>query len=75
MSTAELKLELIRYIDSLNEAKLKQIYKLLIKQTVENKKDFWDELKEWEKKDIELGIKDLETGKFKDIDQVLAKYK
>jgi hypothetical protein len=74
MQTAEIKLEIFRYIDSLDTTKLIQVYDFLIKKKV-TKKDFWDELNEWQKHDIELGLQDLEQGKKYDFDLVMQKYK
>ena len=66
METAQIKLELFRYIDQLNENKLFRLYDFLVLETENKKKDFWLMLSEWEKNDIELGIHDLENGKKKD---------
>ena len=66
METAQIKLELFRYIDKLNENKLIQLYDFLVQETDNKKKDFWLMLTEWQRNDIELGIQDLEKGKKKD---------
>ncbi len=66
METAQIKLELFRYIDKLNENKLFQLYEFLVQETESKKKDFWLMLSEWEKNDIELGIGDLDSGKKRD---------
>jgi hypothetical protein len=65
---------LFRYIDTLPENKLQQFYNFLILNKEEQTTDFWDFLSDWEKEDITEGISDLETGRFKNIDEVLAKY-
>ncbi|RLD69078.1 MAG: hypothetical protein DRI95_01165 [Bacteroidetes bacterium] len=66
METAQIKLELFRYIDKLNENKLVQLYDFLVQETDKQKKDFWLMLSEWDRNDIELGIQDLENGKKRD---------
>lgn len=73
MKTAQIKLELFRFIDNLNENILMQLYKNLI-ISKEKDIDFWDTLNEWQKKDIEEGIADLDNGKKKDFNEVISKY-
>jgi hypothetical protein len=74
INPSEIKLLLFRYIDTLPENKLQQFYNFLILNKEEQTTDFWDFLSDWEKEDITEGISDLETGRFKNIDEVLAKY-
>ena len=71
---SDLKLQLFRYIDTLPENRLKEFYNLLILNKDKQETDFWDLLSNWEKDDINAGISDLNNGKFKNIDEVLAKY-
>lgn len=71
---SDLKLQLFRYIDTLPENRLKEFYNLLILNNDKQETDFWDLLSNWEKDDINAGISDLNNGKFKNIDEVLAKY-
>ena len=75
MEVAQVKLELFRFIDNLNENILMQLYKNLITQSNEKDIDFWNTLNEWQKKDIEEGIADLDNGKKKDFNKVISKYK
>jgi len=74
MQTAELKLELFRYIDSLETPKLRQVYEFLVVKKHSNT-DFWNELNEWQKNDIEQGLLDLEQGKKHDFETVMQKYR
>jgi len=75
MQISDVKLELFRYIDNLEKNKLLQIYHYLIEKKAKNvEADFWDSLNEWQKNDIEAGLSDLENGKKRSIDKVLAKY-
>ena len=74
MQISDIKLELFRYIDNLEENKLLQIYKSIISNTPEQEIDFWDTLNEWQKQDIEMGLKDLEEGKKIDFDEAMLKY-
>ena len=71
---SDLKLQLFRYIDTLPENKLKEFYNLLILNKKKQETDLWNLLSNWEKDDINAGISDLNHGKFKNIDEVLAKY-
>ena len=74
MQTAEIKLEIFRYIDKLETSKLTQMYHLLISNQPETDTDFWNTLTEWQKNDIELGLVDLEQGNKTDFDKVMLKY-
>ena len=58
----QIKLELFRYIDKLNDKKLANLYKIFIlnQQNIQN--DFWLSLSDREKQDIELGIYDLDNN-------------
>jgi len=74
IKSSEIKLQLFRFIDTLPENRLQHFYNLLILNDEEQKNDFWDLLSEYEKDDITYGISDIERGKYKNIDDVLAKY-
>lgn len=73
MTIAQLKLELFREIDNLDNRKLKQLYNYLVSKSKQNS-DFWNELSAAQKADIESGLKDLEKGKKKNFNAVIAKY-
>ncbi|HBX49952.1 MAG: hypothetical protein A2275_04205 [Bacteroidetes bacterium RIFOXYA12_FULL_35_11] len=63
MSTAEIKLDLFRKLDTLDSRKIKEVYGLIVNYL--NKKgvpDFWDELSEEEKNAINDGIDQLDKG-------------
>ena len=36
--------------------------------------DFWQTLSDWQKNDIEAGLKDLEEGKKRSFDEAMSKY-
>jgi len=74
VNTSDIKLQLFRFIDTLPENRLQKIYNLLILNQEEQITDFWDLLSDWEKEDINAGISDLDNGKYKNINEVLAKY-
>lgn len=65
------KLKLIEWIAKVQD--LNTIEKLL-KVRNENPYDWWDELSEYEKKEIELGIADIEQGKTVDHQEVKKLY-
>ena len=73
MQTAELKLEIFRYIDNLDKSKLTHIYNSLFYGKEEQDVDFWDTLTDIQKKDIELGIVDLENCKKESFDEFIQK--
>lgn len=64
MGTVELKTELISLIEKIEDNKvLNAIYVLLTKQSaIEKKADFWDELPESVKNDIDEAIAECERG-------------
>lgn len=73
MNTAQIKLELFRKIDNLEQSKLLQLYNYLVKNT--NKSvDFWNKLSAAQKDDIQAGIDDLDNGRKKNFEDVIAKY-
>lgn len=75
MQISEVKLELFRYIDNLEEKQLLQIHKyLILKNTFETETDFWSTLNEEQKSDIEAGLLDLEQGRKRSFDEVMSKY-
>lgn len=75
MQIPEVKLELFRYIDNLENSKLLQIYEhLVMKNTYGTETDFWTTLNEWQIKDVEEGLNDLEQGKKRSFDEVMSKY-
>ncbi len=75
LNNAELKLELFRIIDTLPLNRLQQFYQLLTSNSQnQDNSDLWDSLSEWEKQDIEIGIEQLNSGKYKEMKNVLLKY-
>lgn len=74
MQIAEIKLEIFRYIDNLDNSKLTHIYNSLFHGKEKQEIDFWDTLSEIQKKDIELGIADLEAGKKGNFDEFIQKF-
>jgi hypothetical protein len=73
MNTSQLKLELFRKIDLLEEGPLLELYNFLVKKN--GKKDFWKELNDSQKEDIEAGLADIQKGRKKEFSKVIAKYK
>ena len=63
MSTAELKSNLHRLIDKVQDNKTLKITYLLLSQGEEGKKDWWDTISAKEKAAIEEGLKDIKQGK------------
>lgn len=71
MSTAEIKMELFRQIDRLDENNLIKIYNYLLKNLKPKKHDFWEKLSELQKADINAGLEDLKMGRKKDFHKVI----
>ena len=71
---SEIKLELFRFIDNLSASKLKDLYNFFIANQPEKTDDFWSLLSDWERDDINAGLRDLNAGKQKQISKVLSKY-
>lgn len=68
LEIAPLKLELFRVIDKMEEKQLKAIHQFIIQ---DHKQDFYDLLEDWQKEDIEAGLKDIKAGKTMPIDSFL----
>jgi predicted transcriptional regulator len=62
MSTAELKSNLHRLIDKVQDSKTLKITYLLLSKTEEGNKDWWDSISAKEKAAIEQGLKDINKG-------------
>ncbi len=71
---SEIKLELFRFIDNLSARKLQDLYNFFIANKPGKTDDFWSLLSDWERDDINAGIRDLNGGKHKQISKVLSKY-
>ena len=74
MNTAEIKIELFRQIDKLDELSLLKFYKYFSKNIKNKNTDFWNELSEEQQADINEGLDDLNKGKKKDFFQVIQKH-
>ena len=73
MSTTELKYNLFKVIDSINDNKaLKDIYSFITKKT---DADFWDALTLEQKEEINAALKELDAGLGIPHEKVMAKYK
>lgn len=75
MQTAEIKLEIFRYIDTLDTSKLSKFYNILFSDKKKTETDFWNTLTSWQKEDIELGIAELDNGKGTNFDEYMLKHK
>lgn len=71
MNTSQLKLELFRKIDLLEEGPLLELYNFLVKKSSKN--DFWKELNDAQKEDIEAGLADIQKGRKKEFSKVIAR--
>lgn len=75
MSTAELKSNLYKLIDSINDSKtLQSIYTLISNKGV-SEVDFWDELSDEQKAEIEESIAQADRGEVIPHEEVMARIK
>lgn len=75
MSTAELKSNLYKLIDSINDSKtLQSIYTLISNKGV-SEVDFWDELSDEQKAEIEESIAQADRGELIPHEEVMARIK
>lgn len=75
MSTAELKSNLYKLIDSINDSKtLQSIYTLISNKGV-SEVDFWDELSDEQKAEIEEAIAQADRGELIPHEEVMARIK
>jgi hypothetical protein len=74
MSTAEIKIELFRQIDKLDESSLIKFYNYFVKNIKRKNTDFWNELSAEQQEDINSGLEDLNKGKKKDFFKVIQKH-
>jgi len=75
MSTAELKSNLYKLIESINDSKTLNAIYALITEKKKQEIDWWDELTEEQKVGIERGLKDIKAGRVYTHEQVIAKSK
>jgi hypothetical protein len=65
------KLELIKLLKATNDVSIIDSIKKIFNAS---KKDFWEELTEAQKLDIEEGERQIERGEFVDFDEFIQKY-
>ena len=75
MSTAELKSNLHKLVDSINDSKTLQAMITLLSKKEAMNVDFWDELSEEEKASIEEGIAQADRGELFSHEEVMAEIK
>jgi predicted transcriptional regulator len=74
MTTLELKSDLHLLIDRISDSSVLEAYHTLLKREVKGVGDFWDELTNAQKEDIQAGIDDLKAGRKKPLSEVMNKY-
>ncbi|HLG36117.1 MAG TPA: hypothetical protein VI757_14655 [Bacteroidia bacterium] len=74
MTTTQIKADLFRYIDEINDKNILSSLLRLLSSKRKSKKDFWDELNEKERNEILKAIDDLDNGKAYSFHDVAAKY-
>lgn len=71
MSTSELKLNLHRLIDTINDPSVLNAVYALLRNNATETEDWWDELTESQKASIMIGLKEAEEGKVVPHDEVM----
>lgn len=66
------KYSLIEYITRINDVSLIKKLKQFVKA---NDKDFWNDLTDLQKREIQRGIKELDDGKKVDYESVISKHR
>jgi predicted transcriptional regulator len=74
MTTIELKSDLHLLIDRISDSNVLKAYHTLLKREVKEVGDFWDELTNAQKEDIQAGIEDLKAGRKKPLSEVMSTY-
>ena len=76
MNTSELKLKIFRQVDSLENARLQDLYGILT-NFINGNKDIsdWNKLTNDQKLGIDAAIKEIDAGKGLSNDQVISKYR
>jgi len=74
MTTTELKSDLHLLIERISDSSVLEAYHTLLKREVKQVGDFWDELTNAQKEDIQAGIDDLKAGRKKPLSEVMNKY-
>ena len=74
MTTIELKSDLHLLIDRISDSNVLEAYHTLLKREVKEIGDFWDELTNAQKEDIQAGIDDIKAGREKPLSEVMSKY-
>lgn len=78
MNTAELKADLYNLIEKTNDVSILEALRTLLKKQITHEKaesDFWDELPEALKSEIDEGLNEIEDGQEKPHEEVMKKYK
>ena len=75
MSTTELKYNLVKLIESINDNRTLQALYTLLSKKVATEIDFWDQLSDEEKKGIEEGLAQIERGETIPHEEVMAEIK
>jgi hypothetical protein len=72
MGAEKLREEILRLVSNADEEYLKAIHMLMFRNPQEKETDWYDELDERTKKDIEIGLKQAEEGELIHNDEVMA---
>ncbi len=74
MNPNEIKTSLHRLIDSVQDNAILQAVHTILTRQAESEADFWADLSDAQRADIEAGLADLEAGRKKDFKDVMRKY-
>ena len=72
MNVVELKSDLHKLIDKINDTNILNAIKVILsKQAKESESDWWDELSEEERKSIEIGLAEADRGEVRPHEEVM----
>ena len=74
MTTLELKSDLHLLVSRISDNNVLETFHTLLSREVREANDFWDELTNNQKKDIQAGLDDLKAGRKKPLVEVMKKY-
>ena len=74
MKAAEIKADLYKLIEQTEDVSILKALKVLLKKQVKSEKDFWDDLPEALKSDIDKGLEEIENDEVMTHKEAMKKY-
>ncbi len=74
MKAAEIRADLYKLIEQTEDVSILKALKVLLKKQVKSEKDFWDDLPEALKSDIDKGLEEIENDEVMTHNEDMKKY-